>query len=154
MKSEPAPRKKDVNKAKTRRQESPKRMKKAPSSEARKQSGYHDGSASNKEARDNTPKGDDNKRWDQKIERAGKSVQQNCIPETNKKKEGIREEYVKTDSELSLGMPRHLTNHGELETNYPREERREREDTWNVMEYETVSRVESGAYTVGDTNGK
>ena len=47
----------------------------------------------------------------------------------------------------------HLINYEEFKTNYPREEIVEREDTWNVMEYRIIRRLESGVYTGGGING-
>ena len=41
---------------------------------------------------------------------------------TNARDEDIREEYVETDLELSLGVPRHLMDHEENKSSYPREE--------------------------------
>ena len=93
------------------------------------------------------------KRWDPKIELARKTVQYQHVTETNKEKEDIGEECVRTDFELSIGMPRHLMNHEEFKNNYPREERGGREDTSKAVEYGTISRQESGVYTGGDTNG-
>ena len=121
--------------------------------ETKKPSRHHNRPTSNKGARENTPKGDDKKRLDPKIELARKTVHYQRVTLTNKKKEDIREEYVGIDFELSIGMPRHLMNHEESKTNYPREERGEREDTPKAMEYGIISRQESGVYTGADTDG-
>ena len=92
------------------------------SPESKKPSGSYDGLINNKETREPTPKVDDRKRWDSKIELALKTVQHQLVPENNIRDEDIREEYVETDLELSLGVPRHLMDHEESKSSYPREE--------------------------------
>ena len=57
-----------------------------------------------------------------------------------------REEYVAPNLDLSGGMPRHLMNHEEFTTSYPREKQMDREDLVRVITDQKLDQ-ERGIYT-------